>query len=533
MGYDVSTALSVTGQQNVQRALKGVSAAMNGMGRSAVTSNLHMKTLTAGLRAATMATKAVAMGAGLATGAVAGLGVNAVKTAAKFQTMQAQLDAVMGSAAGGKQAFSWLEKMEPKLPGNLEDLTRLFTLAQTFKINPMANLTTIMDASLGEVERAERMIIALGQMKNNRIVMGEELNQLTDGALIPAKEIIAQRFKLTEKQLQNIGNVRLPADSAIAAILDWSKTNRGGSAMRQMSGIAGKLSSLQSAWTKINRTVGLALAPMAMKAIDRLTAWLNDPKTAQGALKFTSYLVAGIEMSVTLGERFTKALFDRDAMRKWGLQMTAMMAKLAGLAVAFKATMFGVEMFGSAFKSGKNPIAGLVKAALGMLALPAGMAGMEFLNNKSKELSARADKITTPNGGNIFKGLDPMGRAAELQAEWAKGVTAAMGAGPSALPGMPGGPAAGSGARMSLGDQIILWGGGNRAHSTRTGMDLGAYVKKPAGIPEIRIKVDMTGKGGPMENVVRSIAQDVSEQVLAEVFRSPGALGQMRNALGV
>ena len=465
--------------------------AMKTQGHGKVRSDLLSVSLAArGLHAAM---RGVGLAAGIAGGGLTAIGVLAVKTAADFQTMQFRLDAVMGSAAAGKQAFAWLLDMEPKLPGTLGDITKLFTLMQSFKLNPQANMTTVLDATLGDMESAQRMIMALGKMKNTRVVQGDELNQLIEGSNIPAIEIIANAFKLTEKQLSNIGNVRIPADSAIKAILDWAKENRGGASERQMAGIAGKLSSLISAKDKFLNAVGMAISPTVIKMMDAVTAWLSDPKTIGAALKFTSYLVAGLRVAATMAQQLMDTIFNRKDAPVWLLQIKKGMLDIAK-------TVLALVTVRDVIKGGFNKRPGDVIAAI-----LTGMTGVPMLDQMSKNTDAqiaaameKGGEGAHPKVADVFRS-DQQSLYAQFMADYAKTQDAGTGGLPGVVPGTS--PAASSpveNALQKIVEQQIL-GGAERARRGIKGMDL---IRGSVGRPKPTLTIRFETVGKSMDKMV-------------------------------
>lgn len=278
-----------------------VIAAMTRIGAAARVANQGVRSLAvsmAVLRAGSLAVATIA-------GAMAGIDFAGLKTAASFETLRAELDAVMGSAERGKQAFGWASQFERNIPASLQETIGLMIQMQSLQLNPFKDLGTVMDMALGDVERARHIITQLGQI-NMAGPQAEELRSLVEGGRVPAYDIVQRALGLTGEQVRNIGEMKVNKDSVVAAILEWGRTDRLGAAARQMDTLAGRMSNLRSARDKFLNAIGMTLAPMATKAIEQLTAWFDDRKNVENAVRFTAMIAEGL---VSIGPTL-KALFD-------------------------------------------------------------------------------------------------------------------------------------------------------------------------------------------------------------------------------
>jgi len=97
--------------------------------------------------------------------------------------------------------------------------------------NVMFVMRGVMSAASvqGNPEAVESISRALGQVYTKGRLMNEEMRQLTDAG-IPAYEILQEKLGLTQKQLQNLGKVAVPANEAINALVE-GMTERFGSAL--------------------------------------------------------------------------------------------------------------------------------------------------------------------------------------------------------------------------------------------------------------------------------------------------------------
>lgn len=155
---------------------------------------------------------------------------------------------------GNKQAASlFVEEMKrfaAVTPFNFEQVEQSarMMLAYGFQLQEVIpTLTTLMDASStmgGSPEVIQRIAIALGQIKTNGRLMGQELRQLTEAG-IPAAQILREELGLTADEIARIGDQRIPADTAIQAILTGMQKRYGGAAEAMAETYGGMLSTIK------------------------------------------------------------------------------------------------------------------------------------------------------------------------------------------------------------------------------------------------------------------------------------------------
>lgn len=90
----------------------------------------------------------------------------------------------------------------------------------------LSDATAVMGASK---EKMDRIVLALGQMKTNGKIAGQEIRQLAEAG-IPAYTILQEELGLTSDQIKNIGKMKISGDLGVEAILRGMQKRFGGAA---------------------------------------------------------------------------------------------------------------------------------------------------------------------------------------------------------------------------------------------------------------------------------------------------------------
>lgn len=227
----------------------------------------------------------LAYGATLAFGAASlgaigwGLQFNAT-----MEQNQVAFEYFLGSAGAATQQLDKLYNLAALTPfefPNLVDASRKF-LAFGFTVDQSNSLLTALGdtvAGLGiGAEGIDRAVLALGQMKAAGRVLGGEIRQLTELG-IPALMILQEQLGLTNDQIARIGELRIPADVAIAALVRGMQQRFEGMAERQAKTVRGQLSTLRDYTAQALGTITEPLfmrlrntiLPMAVKVAKAVT----------------------------------------------------------------------------------------------------------------------------------------------------------------------------------------------------------------------------------------------------------------------
>ncbi len=474
-------------------------------------------------------------GAATLAGGVAAVGTAALKTTSDFQMLRATLDAVMGSASKGEQAFQWAVEFAQTTPFQLREVIQLMTQMSAMQLNPFKDLKSIGDAALGNFERAQRVATALGQMKTKGFVSGEELMQLQEAA-IPATKILADHFKLTADQLKNIGELRLPADSAIAAILKATDQKFAGAMVRQMDTIQGRISSLMDAKDKYLNAIGTALAPTLMKALDKVSAWLSDRKNIEKGVKFFMGALTIVQMVAEVLQRAIKSFVEAKGVPKFVYELEVGLIKAAR---AYWRALSAIQMveIGSAAVVGALKTGTAAGAAItigaGAMAEAARWGAFKGVDTalESAERVARFKSLLAP--GMSMKGLTDGMDMAGFQGRYKKNVDEALKSIPveakakakAITPEVPTVPTTTSAGGVpvanrfqQLVEQFIIGARGPIGQAGVKPMDLeGMSGYRARTGNTIRVKLD--GAKGPLHDAMEMVCQEY----MTGLLKDPGA----------
>jgi len=87
------------------------------------------------------------------------------------------------------------------------------------EVNSIMEIVTDAGIAYGlQADEIDRVIIALGQMRNSSKISAQEIRQLIN-ANIPAARILSEQLGLTADQIQNIGELAIPGEKGVAALI--------------------------------------------------------------------------------------------------------------------------------------------------------------------------------------------------------------------------------------------------------------------------------------------------------------------------
>lgn len=164
--------------------------------------------------------------------------------------------ALFGSADISTDFLSYLRDYAEDTIFTFEDLTNSAKKLLAYGL-PYENIGYIMSGltSLGTISgdtaALDRIALALGQIYTKGKLSAEEMRQLAN-AYVPITEIITQRFGLSEEQLKSVGDLNLPAEDVINAIVDYANQTYGASADAAMLTIKG----LESKIAEVMKNIG-------------------------------------------------------------------------------------------------------------------------------------------------------------------------------------------------------------------------------------------------------------------------------------
>ncbi|EYR81381.1 tape measure protein [Shinella sp. DD12] len=272
-----------------------------------------------------LATFAVAA-ATVAAGAAAALGKSVIDTTAKFESFQATLETVEGSAEKARASLDWISEFAKRTPYEVEELTSAFVKLRAYGMDPtnglmedLGNASSAMgkslidavemiaDASTGEFERLKEFGIRASQAGN----------QVT--------------FSWTENGKTLTKTVKKNGEEITKFIQERFGARFNGAMMRQSKTWNGMMSNLSDTWTDFQRKIGEAGFFDAVK----------------GQLGRVLDFLAQLELDGTLA-RWAKSwssafIYITDAIARFGWRLAAHWGTIAELIEEHKGVWEGLK----------------------------------------------------------------------------------------------------------------------------------------------------------------------------------------------
>ncbi|MNB69319.1 hypothetical protein D3C75_158470 [compost metagenome] len=147
-----------------------------------------------------------------------------LKFSNQMQVAQVSMEYFLGTAEAAKEYVEVMQDFAATTPfstGQSIDLSRKL-MAMGFEAKSMLSVMQILvdstAAAGGTGDELNRIVIALGQINTQGYLAGQELRQLAN-ANIPIYKILQEELGLTGDQMKEIGKLKIPAETGIAAIL--------------------------------------------------------------------------------------------------------------------------------------------------------------------------------------------------------------------------------------------------------------------------------------------------------------------------
>lgn len=169
--------------------------------------------------------------------------VDMFTTGDKFEKLNQQLVAVMGSIESGEQASKWIKDFTKTVPFGVEQVTDSFLRLKNFGLDPMdGSLQAIVDLNEklgGGQERLSGISLALGQAWAKQKFQGEEILQLIERG-VPVWSLLEKVTGKNTLELQKLSSAgKLGRDTIKLLIEEIGKSSQGEAAkgMSRLSGI--------------------------------------------------------------------------------------------------------------------------------------------------------------------------------------------------------------------------------------------------------------------------------------------------------
>ncbi|WP_419533709.1 tape measure protein [Endozoicomonas sp.] len=191
----------------------------------------------------------VAAGAGLYT---IKRGIESILTTGdKFERLSVQLEAIMGSMAGGERALAWIKDFTRNTPFQLEEVSEAFVRLKAFGLDPMdGSMQAIVDQASklgGGMERLNGITLAVGQAWAKQKLQGEEILQLVERG-VPVWELLEKATGKNVQELQKLSSAGKLGRDTIALLIAEIGKSAEGAAAKNMSLLSGYVSNLKDSW---------------------------------------------------------------------------------------------------------------------------------------------------------------------------------------------------------------------------------------------------------------------------------------------
>ena len=269
--------------RNAQQALKGLEGELK-RARDAA------RALNRQLEDAAPYSFGLAKAAGVAAGAMGGLGLKALSVAGQFEQMRIAFTTMLGDAEKADRFLRELYDFAAKTPFEIEGLQKQvqLMLALGFRAEEVIpTLRAVGDAVAalgGSSALLDRVVLALGQIRAKGKVSAEEMRQLAEAG-IPAWEMLAKKIGVdipTAMKLAEKGAI--DAATGVSAILEGMQARFSGMMERQSQTLLGIWSNIKDNLTRTLAALGEDLdrtfhVREGMKVflawLDRVRAWFE------------------------------------------------------------------------------------------------------------------------------------------------------------------------------------------------------------------------------------------------------------------
>lgn len=362
-----------------------------------------------------------------------------LQTGDKYEGLETQLTALMGSIEGGEQATAWIKKFAKDTPLEVADVTEAFALLKTFGLDPMdGTLQAITDQSSklgGGMERLTGITTALGQAWSKEKLQTEEALQLIERG-VPVWDLLAKVTGKNTSELQDLATKGKLGRDVIKALIDEMGRSSQGSAAANMSRLSGLVSNLSDIWSGFMDRIAKSGALEYVKGqLDNLITTIEqmdaDGRLQELAQGLSDAFVQGAERvrefaAGLLEVDFSKLAQDSGAwLSQFGQQIDTAVRWTTMLAAPFRVagnllTGF-VSSAGTAFSalgatalSVMSLVARAVPDALGGEKL---VAGLEAARDKVLDIGSSFAQQVAQDGEDLKATWDSVAGSAEASAE--------------------------------------------------------------------------------------------------------------------
>ena len=212
-----------------------------------------------------------------------GLGIMAVKSAAKFEQYQVAFKTMLGSGDKARKMLGDLKTFAAKTPLQLSDLAQGAQTMLAFNISAekiLPNLKMLGDVALGDAEKLKSLTLSFSQVQSKGRLQGDDLRQMINVGFNPL-QIIAEKTGLSMGYLQEAMSAgAISADMVTHAFK--VATSEGGkffNALKDQSlTTTGSISTLLDNIESMAAAFGELLLPIVNKIVLKLTTFAKKIK---------------------------------------------------------------------------------------------------------------------------------------------------------------------------------------------------------------------------------------------------------------
>jgi hypothetical protein len=227
-------------------------------------------------------------------GMLAGIGAGMIardfiQTAAAAERLRHQLDTV--TKGEGKSWFAAIDSWADAMPVAGDKAIETFVRMRTMGIQPTMEMFTAMADTAysmpGDVNANFTAIgEALAKITEKGQASGKALNELTSKG-IPAFDILREKFRLNDEQLQNLGKNGISAKQVVESIVEWMGKANAGQSAKFAESWDGQIKQLRETWEDFERAV---MESGPFKIMKDQAKSLNDYlKTEEGNLELDKW----------------------------------------------------------------------------------------------------------------------------------------------------------------------------------------------------------------------------------------------------
>ncbi|MDA9095416.1 tape measure protein [Porticoccaceae bacterium] len=292
-------------------------------------------------------------------------------TGDQFERLAIQMEQVMESVAGGREATAWVKEFTQNTPLQLEQTTETFVRLKSFGIDPLnGSMQAIVDQAEklgGGYERVRGISLALGQAWAKQKLQGEEILQLIERG-VPVWDLLADVTGKNTKELQELSQAGALGRDVIGQLIDEMGKRSTGAAAQNMALLGGIISNLKDEWAlflnEVAQSGALDFAKDQLGGLLKEIGKLRETGELQVIAKRLSDGIVSIGKSLTavggfVGEHI--GLMKQLGIAWAALKVRSLIGSITALGLAFTGNLIGgVASATTRF----NVLNGVLKASL-------------------------------------------------------------------------------------------------------------------------------------------------------------------------